>query len=249
MFSGVVGSEIVKAGDDGLGATILGTESANLQAYWPMDDVSGVLQDVSGNGRDLTIIGDPTYGITGQRGRAVQFDSNDGAFNDSEVGTTWLGPSAAWTVLLLANQDVSGTSALWSVGDDTQLNDYIIYNAIIAPDRLRLSARQGTAAFREIVALPAGWFMVVGRYDGSANPDLIRMRLYDGGSSAADDTQGSTQIDQSATTLDRFALNYWYRAGANSQFGQFTYQHGAVWNTELTNTQLDSIATRAGLLT
>jgi len=57
-------------------------------AYWPMNDLSGLPVDVSGNGRDMTAVnGSPTYGAAGPMGEP-SIDYPSAAYHERAVVST-----------------------------------------------------------------------------------------------------------------------------------------------------------------
>jgi len=56
---------------------MMGNASADIVAHWPFDDGSGTIaKDVTGNGSDGTLEGDPQW-VTGKYGTALEFDGDD----------------------------------------------------------------------------------------------------------------------------------------------------------------------------
>ncbi len=56
---------------------LVSSVSADIVAHWPLDDGSGtVARDVTGNGSDGTLQGDPQW-VTGKYGTALEFDGDD----------------------------------------------------------------------------------------------------------------------------------------------------------------------------
>jgi tetratricopeptide (TPR) repeat protein len=80
-----------------------GNTLAGLVGHWPLDEASGTIaHDVSGNGNDGVIKGDPRW-IVGIKGGALEFDGDDYVdcgndnslnFNDSISISVWIKPEA-----------------------------------------------------------------------------------------------------------------------------------------------------------
>ena len=111
--------------------------TANLLAWWAMDDASGNATDSHSGSHDLTVSGSPTYSRTGVVNDAILIDSNSEYFTKTSGGPTypglasgsvtmnawvkgaalnssgfilsWCDNSATNQILLLAVQDQSGT--------------------------------------------------------------------------------------------------------------------------------------------
>jgi hypothetical protein len=71
--------------------------SNTLLGYWPMHDSSGPLTDFSGNNKDLSASGGPTFDYSALLGTTgVDFDNSDDYFEVSDDGTLNPGTGAYW---------------------------------------------------------------------------------------------------------------------------------------------------------
>lgn len=67
----------------------IGTSSAiswDNVVYWSLDETSGTIQDLTGNGNNGVIVGEPIQGVEGKIGKAINFNYSRG--NDNYVNTT-----------------------------------------------------------------------------------------------------------------------------------------------------------------
>jgi len=80
----------------------------SLLAWWTLDDgIGNVAQDVTGNGRDLQVVG-ATW-AAGRVGGAVRLDGTAGSYLVDEDGESYLNGLAAFTVAMWVKSDVIGT--------------------------------------------------------------------------------------------------------------------------------------------
>ena len=69
-----------------LALSMAGSSSASLVAHWEFDESSGSLaHDISGNGNDGTLRGDPRW-VTGKKGGAIQLDGDGDYVDVGSVG-------------------------------------------------------------------------------------------------------------------------------------------------------------------
>jgi len=149
-----------------------------LIAYWPMDENAGVtVQDLSGNGHDGTIHGDPLW-VPGKFGSALAFDGSGGWGAGDYVlipQHTSLMPSdamsvSAWAYLpvnstfagIIENShDTGSTESGWGMIRDTQWSwydssDYFFY--MVAPGPSGFVGRGETTT--------VGWHHMLATWDG-----------------------------------------------------------------------------------
>lgn len=217
---------------------VLGIETANLIAYWPMTEVAGIVAvDVTGNGRDGVYNGPTLSAATGPGGLGALplFDGvNDyvelyssslsGAWNDDEFTVVaWFKAynSTVWSsgsYKFVHNFRVSGTDAAMAiVTRDASANTLGFYYPSGTPKIFTFSSIDWT-------------FTAITR---SASANLQKSYI------------GTTEIDSQSAAAVSLTL-------AKAQAGKYTsasnlYWHGyighiAVWTKALNATQIEALA-------
>lgn len=211
-------------------AAILATEAASLEGYWPCDDFSTLVEDVSGLGRNLTVIGTNTFGATGTEGDAITFNGTSGhAYrNDSVIGTA---PTQLSVVLWCKGNTTN--DYLFAIGSSTEALTFVGLSTN-GTGQLAAFARNAAGDVRLNVTdlgdvQDDAWHSVGLTHDGTTYRVFVDGVVVNETVAAFD-----------STLLDRTAIAALLRSTASSQYAG-TIQHVAVWSVGLTNSDMLNI--------
>lgn len=221
----------------GLDNVILATQPSSLKGYWKCDETSGTtLVDSSGTGNDLALTGGYTLNQSGLVGASITFNGTSGyaSRSDSVLGNS---PSA-FTIFALAKVSSATALRIFSIGNSADNDSAISIQA----------SGGGGAGFHRADAGGANSILTGGGPFVDNSWHMICFRLSGGIYTLFID---GTILHQEAaapgtTTLNRTAIGALLRASA-SNFWPGSIQHVAVWDTALTDNEVDTIFDQTGL--
>ena len=113
--SSVSSSTEIWADYDGVRSDYAATDTYGRNNVWSeyggryhMDDVSGGILDSTGNNGTATEVGNPTYGVAGEVGNAIDFDGGGDRFDIADAANTDF--DGEFTISYLVNFDALGSS-------------------------------------------------------------------------------------------------------------------------------------------
>jgi hypothetical protein len=238
-----------------LASTIKSTQPGNLRGYYKCDEVSGALQDSSGNANHLAVQGSgATYGISGLVGDAVNGNGTQGWNNDGAVdsGVSFLPGDNGYTVMTLVRsqtpvQDKRFLGFGSSVGNIQAYLAQWTQSGNRTPRTYHNSVGTGTVNVLMSNLLPdTDWHLLGLRTTlGGGSPDLMESIL-DG--TVATLSSDITWAASPGTVLDTICVNSMVHTGIDRGFyGGWDLQHACVWDSELTDAEILTIAQVAGV--
>ena len=245
-----------------LSAAILATQSSNLMGYYPCDDASGSLTDLSDNGNDLAAQGTGhTYSVTGQVGDAVRGNLTGGWNNDGvqDAGVSFLPGDNGFTMMALVKS--AGLSLQLSVNrflgcgpPDSQGGNIQLYYAHMSQARNRSVQTIGAAVSSSTINVLQTDYLP----DNTDWHHLVFRCFPNGASGTLDTFMDNIETSPLATTtwntgpsniLGCLCINSLVNSGAGdrSVYGSMLLQHVAFWDADLTDSEITVIFDETGL--
>ena len=222
----------------GLRSTIQLTQPGSLFGYWPCDDASGPVEELTGGaGGNLAITdadASSSFEVTGQVGPAITFDAGDFADN---TGAAFDPPNDEGTSIFLLFRHDGPSGSRRPLGGVTTASD---------SDAMRIQADDGTlqlwikrsnsiAVFGGTsIDVLTGWHAVI-------------LRRTSGG--VLDYWHNSTTKTNLGSNSIHFTSAVYPTLGGADGFNniQTTVQHFAVWRAGLTDAEVSDIMAETGL--
>jgi hypothetical protein len=187
--------------------SVAGSVSADLVAHWPFDDGSGtVAVDVTGNGSDGTLNGDPQW-VVGKIGGALEFDGDDyvdcGDQDILNFGTNdWT--VAAW--IKTTQPDPDRGTIFANGGDNSGGIRFTLATHEANPNHITLTTDDNSTksqALGQTVVIDGEWHHVAGMREGTTTSVFVDGVL-DGTNTVPDgyNLSGSSQTDAYIGAID-----------------------------------------------
>ena len=242
----------------GVAAQILNTQPSSLKGYYPCDDASTQLTDLSIHSNHLPEVGSGhTYSIAGYSGNAVNGNFTGGWNNSTSAGAftpLQVGDNGMTMCAIVRPQGTAATHRLFGFGGTEGAWFECKQNASAANRTIETSGNN--VSLNSIINVVTNhlpdtdWHFIgmtatVAGIGGPLGPDDLHVFL---------DTDTPTKIDDTTyrTTpftheIDDVWINALLFSNANQgDYGGWDLQHVAFWDATLTDDEIADIATAAG---